>query len=351
MIRYKCLCCGGALEKKEHYMSCTKCKHKYCIKDGIKIFDTNTNYYGDLCERDMKNLLKEMDYTDWKELVYKYFANSYPFLYYIITDNNRADWHYLVPLEKESIVLDVGTGWGTLAFPISYRAKVVALDGTFDRLSFVKKRTIQENNKNIFEFVNANILELPFSDCQFDLVILNGVLEWVGASVNHGNPYDLQLKALQNVYSILKEGGYIYIGIENRYGFKYLLGAEDDHTMLPEICYLERDKANAYSKQILGREYRTYTYDKIEYSCMLKQIGFEEIKFYYPYPDYKTIQVIMDLDGKVVRYWNENILKKDCLRNLSGRIQVLENIAAKVSNIENYISSYGILARKGEISD
>lgn len=351
MLKYKCIHCGEELIESSENYTCKSCNHVYENKNGIKIFNKKTNYYGDLPEKEMKELLNQMDNTDWKKLVYDRFAESNPFLYYIITDSNRADWQYLIPLNEDSLVLDIGVGWGTISFPISQRAKVVALDGTYDRLNFVKKRAVQEGNNNIIEFINANVLELPFQEKQFDLIILNGVLEWVGASVDDGDPYELQIKALENIFSLLKDGGSLYIGIENMYGYKYLLGAADDHTMLPDICYLDREKANEYSRKKLGRDYRTYTYDQRTHKEMLTTVGFKEIDFYYPYPDYKTMQCVMDLDSNVIKYFNENIMKKESVESFNGRVQALENISCKLSNIGEYVPSYSIIARKGDVID
>lgn len=348
MIRYKCIECNDNIEFINNIAECKKCNKKYYNSNGIKSFNEETNYYGDLTEKNMKILLNEMENTYWKKLIYDRFGNSNPFLYYMITDNNRADWQYLIPLNNESLVLDIGAGWGTLTMPLASRSKVVALDGTYDRLNFVKKRAKQEQQDNIIDFVNANVLKLPFDEKQFDLVVMNGVLEWVGASVNEGDPYELQLEALNNVNKILKNNGYVYIGIENMMGLKYLIGAEDDHTLIPDICYLDRKEADKYSNKVHGKNYRTYTYDKSGYEKMLEKAGFKCINFYYPYPDYKTINSIMELDNQTISFFNENIDKKLNVNTFNGRVQSLQTNITKQGNIENYVSSYGIIAKKVE---
>jgi len=344
---FKCLECGADnLESLDNTYICRGCGKQFLVKDGIKIFSRETNYYGDVPESEMKEILKDMDHKHWREIVYYRFYTSHPFLHYIITDNNRADWQYMIPLSKDSLVLDVGAGWGTISVPLSTRAKVVALDGTFDRLHFIKKRCKQDRNNNIVDFVCANVMELPFVPNQFDLVVLNGVLEWVGASRDDGNAGEMQLKALKNVYNVLKKDAYLYIGIENRYGFKYLLGEEDDHTGLRHIEYLQRELANKYCKEILNREYRTYTYDKDGYTELLTQTGFGEIRYYYPSPDYKSMRYFMDIDRNVIRYFNENISPKHSLESRNGQVQVLENIAALKGDLDSYVPSYGILCKK-----
>ena len=88
-------------------------------------------------------------------------------------------------LDSESLVLDAGSGTGivTLGFQSTgYRPKkTVALDLSFNSLKvsqeqFEKDRGADASN---IETVQGNILELPFPDATFDLVLTCGVLEYV----------------------------------------------------------------------------------------------------------------------------------------------------------------------------
>ena len=47
-----------------------------------------------------------------------------------------------------------------------------------------------------------------------------------------------QQNVIRNAYNLLKPGGVLYIGIENKYGLKYLLGEKDDHSGLENFVYL-----------------------------------------------------------------------------------------------------------------
>jgi ubiquinone/menaquinone biosynthesis C-methylase UbiE len=102
----------------------------------------------------------------------------------------------------ESLVLDAGSGTGivTLGFQdTGFRPrKTVAFDLSGNSLKiareqFAKEKKIDANN---IESVQGNVLELPFADNTFDLVLTCGVLEYVSL--------DAGLKELSRV---LKPGG------------------------------------------------------------------------------------------------------------------------------------------------
>lgn len=96
---------------------------------------------------------------------------------------------YLISLDlklnSESIVLDAGSGTGivTLGF---YQAgfcprTTVALDLSFNSLEIAREQFAKDemtDEKNI-RAVQGNILQLPFTDETFDLVLTCGVLEYV----------------------------------------------------------------------------------------------------------------------------------------------------------------------------
>ena len=83
---------------------------------------------------------------------------------------------------------------------------------------------------NIFP-VASPIKSLPFSDNFFDLVILNGVLEWValdedtileqhwdgkraGKTSYRKTPEEMQIEVLKELRRVLKPDGFLYIAIK-----------------------------------------------------------------------------------------------------------------------------------------
>ncbi|MGI8812733.1 MAG: class I SAM-dependent methyltransferase [Pyrinomonadaceae bacterium] len=88
-------------------------------------------------------------------------------------------------IDAESYVLDAGSGTGivTLGFQDSGMRpkKTIALDLSFNSLMIARQQFEKEkgvDSRNICE-VQANVLEIPFADEAFDLIVTCGVLEYV----------------------------------------------------------------------------------------------------------------------------------------------------------------------------
>jgi SAM-dependent methyltransferase len=145
--------------------------------------------------------------------------------------------------------------------------------------------------------VRAEAVRLPFPDGYFDLVVMIGVLEWVGDAYPHGDPARLQQQVLENVQAVLKPGGYLYLAMENRYGYNYFLGSRDEHTNLRFVTLLPRPLASLYSLVVRQRTYRTYTHSYGTLKALLRSAGFAKTDFYYPVPDYPSPQFMVPLSS------------------------------------------------------
>lgn len=344
----QCIKCGGQLDKDATTLRCKKCGSSFRIIDDIPIFVEDTKYYGDMPSEEMDLLLQRMSKEPWRKVVDEMIYTKNPWLYFIMTEETRADWQFLFPLNKESLVLDVGAGHGTSTIAMASRAKVIAIDGTYHRLAFLRIRCEQEGVKDV-SFAGVNILKTPFCDNLFDLVTLNGVLEWVGASVNEGDPEKLQTDALRECYRILKPGGKLYIGIENSHAFRYLLGYPDDHVGIPHISYLKREDANDMMKKLTGQEYRTYLYDKKGYQELLTDAGFNEGKldFFYPVEDYKKLRYILPLkDHNILNFFHKYIDAHKEESSIENNVKELELRSLDDGSIDSHVSSYIIIAEK-----
>lgn len=105
-------------------------------------------------------------------------------------------------IDRESFVLDAGSGTGivTLGFQdAGFRPrKTIAFDLSANSLKIAREQFAREQKIDAanIESVQGNILELPFADGMFDLVLTCGVLEYVSL--------DAGLKELGRV---LKLGG------------------------------------------------------------------------------------------------------------------------------------------------
>ncbi len=266
--------------------------------------------------REKMQLLNKMarETGDWltsaKKIVPDYvehFANFY-----------RADGQFLWPTNKDSVILDAGSMWGGITLPAAqYHKDVYAVDKTMETLELLDIRAKQMGLHNIHP-VAASLKKLPFKDNFFDLIILNGVLEWVALEDNiilskqwrargkglkfqqskkySENPKQMQIQVLKELNRVLKPGGALYLAIENRVGYTYLLGLPDDHMNLPFICFLPRFLARAITKLILRCDYRTYVYTIKGYRNLLKQSGFSKDYFYGVFDHYINPKQVIPLE-------------------------------------------------------
>ena len=156
--------------------SCAPCAADYPVRDGVPSFTRADYYYGTLSQESASEVIElaaANRLTELRDLLagqkgVKVFLRSF--------DESFADGRFLLPITEESDVLDIGCGFGGLAFPIARTAKrVVAADATFERVAFLARRALADGVTNI-EPIHADGLRLPLSNDQFDFVFLNGVL-------------------------------------------------------------------------------------------------------------------------------------------------------------------------------
>jgi SAM-dependent methyltransferase len=252
----------------------------------------------------MRELIKEIYSLGYNEGLRRLYLKR-PYLKSYIEEKRRGDWicHCFGSRNNNNNrrCLDIGSGLGNLSEMLShYYEEVYSLEAVRERIEFQKWR-FKNSNVNNVTIVRGNAIELPFPDNYFDLVVCNGVLEWVGIMNTDRPPREVQLSFLQEVKRILSDKGCLYIGIENRLGLGYMLG-EPDHSGLRYTSLVPRSVANFLVKRY-GRSggmyrdtsnkenkkewrgYRTYTYSIKGYNSLLREAGFK-FKSYWTFPSY-----------------------------------------------------------------
>jgi 2-polyprenyl-3-methyl-5-hydroxy-6-metoxy-1,4-benzoquinol methylase len=247
-------------------------------------------------------MVREIEHgVPWREAVARHQAKRNPWLYRIVTDPARDLFFRQEPPLAGARVLDVGAGWGQASIPLARRCSVTSLEPTPERWAFIRAVAAQEGVADQMYFVQADFLQVEFKT-QFDLACCIGVLEWVPA-FRSGPPREVQIEFLRQLRYCLAAGGQLVIGIENRFGLKYLLGAPDDHIGVPGVAVYEEDLAATKWRKQSGRELRSLTYTRSELADLLAAAGFASLQFYAALPDYKVPRLILPLGPEVENYF------------------------------------------------
>lgn len=258
------------------------------VVDGIPFFSEN-RYWGKGSEEELERALAVFE-KDGLGAFAERFRGRFDFT----LEENRADWRFPVEIARTSTVLDLGAGMGRISVPLArVVGKVVAVDRSFSRLKFLKMRAEREGLP--IETYVGDLFDLPFAEKSFDLIVMNGLLEWVGKTDRFAHPRQAQLEALRRCRRWLKPGGTLYIGIENRWALSYLRGT--DHSTLRYTNYMPRFFANLYSK-LRGRgRYDTYTYGARGYRKLLREAGFDAPELYLVYPGYNLPRILIPYEN------------------------------------------------------
>jgi 2-polyprenyl-3-methyl-5-hydroxy-6-metoxy-1,4-benzoquinol methylase len=233
----------------------------------------------------------------WREAVRKHLEHMNSWLLRVVLESARTLWLEQHPLKADSWVLDVGAGWGQWAIPAAAGCHVVAIEPNPSRLRVIKAIAEQEDRAGRMFFVGAPLEEVDFPKARFDQIFCIGVLEWVPRFRPDLEPIRAQTAFLRRLRQLLAPQGKLLIGIENRLGLKYLLGAPDDHTGLSGISVLDAAAAARKYLEKTGKPLDIFTHSMEEYRRMLLDSEFQVIEFYAAYPDYKVPRVIVPVAG------------------------------------------------------
>jgi SAM-dependent methyltransferase len=298
-----CPRCRGQIEETTDQIVCARCGQDYFVDDrAIDLIGESEFFWSEIPADEMRELIDLADKQGVSAAVL-WLADRYPDLAQYVVSRTRIDWlfHCYSPNAAEAC-LDLGSGWGTLSLLLSgFYREVWSLESVQERIDFQKVRLREDQVDNV-HLLRANMLDLPFEDASFDLVVLNGTLEWTAAMQPAGNPRDVQLEFLRGIRRILRPGGAVYVGIENRYGWNYFVG-DRDHSGLRFTSLLPRWGASwavrlfssPRDARLNGKrewddvnwsEYRTWTYSSAGYRTLLSDAGFDDVEVCWSWPSY-----------------------------------------------------------------
>ena len=320
-LQLVCPTCKIKLTTMPEWLLCPDCNQRFPLRQNIPSFAKSDFYWNEISRSDMQKVVEAAQFQGWQTAVYDVLNPTGSEVHATVGDERRADWKYLLPLSGHSRVLDLGCGWGAAAIALSeICGQVVAMDATWERVQFLDIRRRQQGIDNLQPIHGGDTLTFPFPDNYFDLVVLIGVLEWFGESYPELPPRAAQLKALYNLRKLLKPDGHLYIAIENRFGFDYLMG-RPDHNGLPFVGLLPRCLADWLSKRRTGHPFRTYQYSLRGYRQLLREAGFKPVQFYGNLPQYRHPHFYIPLEKSLALDYFLSHLWESFVKGTPGRAQ------------------------------
>lgn len=247
---------------------------------------------------------------------------------------NIVDW---LPIGASDHVLEIGAGCGAVTGALARKA------GHVTCVDLSRKRSLV-NAWRHRECENLEILVGNFQDIEknlperYDYITLIGVFEYARGYIGGEDPYR---EFLRLVRGHLKPQGTLVTAIENRLGLKYWAGCREDHT---------GDLFEGLEGYPAPAGVRTFA--KPELERLFADTGYADVRFYYPYPDYKLPLVIYS-DGYLPKKGelNTNIWNFD-----RDRLILFDERKVMDSLIEDglfplYSNSYLVLAKAGRPED
>jgi len=210
--------------------------------------------------------------ADWRESLAP-IEDTHPFFVKRMQRLELGNWHTLLLRDRAGAALDVGCGFGSLALGLGdYYQLAVGVDALGERVHYGALRAKQDH-KDANAFVQGTGLSLPFHDGSFDLVTMNGVLEWAGFHAQ-GDPGELQRAMVTETRRALKPDGVLAIAIENRFAMETLTGMHDTHTGVRLLPALPRALAGLIMQRQKHAQFRTYLYSRGGYRKLMQSAGF-----------------------------------------------------------------------------
>jgi ubiquinone/menaquinone biosynthesis C-methylase UbiE len=270
--------------------------------------------FGTLPQEELELLCNAIKDTPWRQVIENM---DLPVL------GQKRDWftnvrkaypYRILPLVEKGKVLDIGAGSGVISETIAKDfSSVIAFDYSPELIEFMRKRFFQDGLDNI-KIVRADAVKLPFREDCFDLVIVNGVLEWIPDFTPQTNPYRAQIDFLKNVHFILKKRGMVGLAIENRFYFRHFQGLSP-HGEGAFVAILPRFMATLITRLKEKKQYRNYIYSYWGYKRLLRKAGFRKINIYVAVPSYYDPHAIISTQKESSRVFFNEYFKEHFLNN------------------------------------
>ena len=200
---FMCPGCGGDLKMEDSQVLCSRCHHSYPVEDGIPLLFWPNEWEGS--KKDVTHAIRA-------------FYEKAPFPNY----DGIEDVGDLMEVSRKGIfarllneqvpfnvrILEVGCGTGQLSNFLSVAHRFVfGADLCLNSLRLAQKFRKQNSLERV-GFYQMNLFKPTFKEESFHFLICNGVLH------HTSDPF----LGFQSLSKLVKKGGYILIGLYNRYG-------------------------------------------------------------------------------------------------------------------------------------
>ncbi len=188
----------------------------------------------------------------------------------------RANLLRSVDLRPDMRVLEIGCGCGPITRYLGERAGLVdSVEPMQARATVARLRTRDLENVQVYV---GTLDDVP-AEPTYDVVVVVGVLEYVGNGAKDPRPY---LDFLEQIRAVLVPGGTLVLAIENALGVKYFAGAGEDHTNRPF------DSLEDYALKSPAR-----TFSRAGLAELLQGAGLTPQTVLGAFPDYKLPRVLI----------------------------------------------------------
>lgn len=302
---YKCPECGESLicSRVEKQVQCLRCQQFFTIKNKVLLFSLeeaakylsgNSGY-----DSEMESILNCADQVGWLNALEEYDKkNEYiSRLSEYATNLSRVDFKFLIPFNKQSIVLDIGGGHGLIALTLAKSVKqVYTTEKITEQAEFMALRAQQESLTNVFVSTGGGDTGLPFKDQSFDLVILNGVFEWIGFETDFKNVGRRQVEMLREIRRVLKTNGQAWVTTKNKYSLSMIVSKNIHNNNLRFITLFPDILINSLSQRLGHAQYLSGLKSVKGYRELFAREGFAVDRTWVPVASFRYPTEYIDFE-------------------------------------------------------
>ncbi|MBR2122057.1 MAG: class I SAM-dependent methyltransferase [Lachnospiraceae bacterium] len=223
-------------------------------------------------EDELLAVVKDREPGDYQDVIEE--RLDWPTLYHLSdARGNIVSW---MPFDGTEKVLEIGAGEGAVTGALSDGCAHVTCIDLSRKRSLINAWRHRDRDNIEIKVGNFADIEKTLPEGEYDYIFLIGVLEYAGSYLaEEKEPF---LEELRRIRGHLKKDGRVVTAIENRLGMKYFAGCREDHSAV----YF--DGIEDYPG-----DHRVRTFSRTALETLFEAAGYRDIRFYYPYPDYKLM--------------------------------------------------------------